>query len=78
MIFMQTRKGAQHQGKEVGEQIIIDLAKIYSGQSPEQLIQDIQKAPLRKYMRMSSELIALSVWFRRYTSVLLSPDEEEA
>ncbi len=79
IIFTQTRTGAQHRGEEVGRQLIIDLAKVYdSTKTPERLITEIQKADLREYMRLSSELIAISVWFRRYTSVLLSPDDEEA
>ena len=70
LIFIQSRE----QGSEkYGEAVLQDLAQVYD-QDPERLIRLVQEAEMPEYLRYSEELIALSIWFRRYATVLLKEE----
>jgi len=64
--------------KEIGKRYVGDLAKVYGQGDGRQLLKNAQgEESLQGYMAMTTDLIDVAIWFRRFAQAELKGDGTE-
>lgn len=65
-------------GKEIQKRLLIDLKTTIEPNDPRTLLMHAQQADLSEYMRLTQQIMAALLWYKRFAQSILGVDVSEA
>jgi CRISPR-associated protein Cmr5 len=65
-------------GKEIQKRLLIDLKATIEPNDPRTLLVHAQSADLSEYMRLTQQIMAALLWYKRFAQSILGVDASEA
>ena len=65
-------------GKEIQKRLLTDLKATIEPNDPRTLLMHAQKADLSEYMRLTQQIMAALLWYKRFAQSILGVDVSEA
>lgn len=65
-------------GKEIQKRLLIDLKTTIEPDDPRTLLKHAQQANLSEYMRLTQQIMAALLWYKRFAQSILGVDVSEA